>query len=111
MYKILKKDAKFEWTEAQQNAFKHLKSKAFSRLILKYPDFSKEFILTTDACNSVLGSVLSQWSVGKDLPVAYASSSLNNSETHYITSEKELLAIVWVTKYFLPIYKEERDDQ
>jgi len=47
-----------------------------------------------------LGAVLSQGPVGQDLPVAYANKSLNNAETHYTTSEKELLAIVWATKYF-----------
>jgi len=46
--------------------------------------------------------VLSQGPVGKDLPVAYASRSLNNAETHYTTNEMELLAIAWATKYFLP---------
>ena len=51
LYKLLKRDAKFEWTEAQENAFQHLKSKLVRRPILQYPDFSKEFILTTDASN------------------------------------------------------------
>ena len=46
LYKLLKKDAKFVWTEAQENAFQHLKSKLISRPILQYPDFSKAFILT-----------------------------------------------------------------
>jgi hypothetical protein len=69
---------------------------------LKYPDFSKEFVLTTDASNQGLDAVLSQGPIGKDLPVAYASRSLNSAETHYTTSEKELLAIVWSTKYFRP---------
>jgi len=76
LYKLLKKDAKFVWTEAQENAFQHLKSKLISRPILQYADFSKEFILTTDTSNSGLGAVLSQGPVGKDLPVAYASRSL-----------------------------------
>jgi len=102
LYKLLKKDAKFVWTEAQENAFQRLKSKLINRPILQYPDFSKEFILTTDASNSGLGAVLSQGPVGHNLPVAYASRSLNNIETHYTTSEKELLAIVWATKYFRP---------
>ena len=70
--------------------------------ILQYPEFSKVFVLTTDACNLGLGAVLSQGQIGKDLPVAYASCSLNKGELHYTTSEKELLAIVWATKYFRP---------
>ena len=58
--------------------------------------------MTTDASNHGVGAVLSQGPTGKDLPVAYASRSLNRAETHYTTSEKELHAIVWATKYFRP---------
>jgi len=102
LYKLLKRDGNFEWAEAQENAFQYLKAKLVSRPILQYPDFSNEFVLTTDASNCGLGAVLSQGPVGKDLPVAYASRSLNSAETNYTTSEKELLAIVWATKYFRP---------
>ena len=100
LYKLLKKDAKFVWTKAQENAFQHLKSKLIIRPILQYPDFSVEFVSKTDTSNSGLDAVLSQGPVGRNLPVAYASRSLNNAETHYTTSEKELLAIVWAAKYF-----------
>jgi hypothetical protein len=62
--------------------------------ILQYPDFTKEFIQTTDTSNDGLGAVLSQGNVGRDLPIAYASRSLNKAEANYSTSEKELLAIV-----------------
>jgi hypothetical protein len=102
LYKLLKKVAKFEWAEAQENAFQRLKFKLIKQPILQYPDFSKEFVLTTDASNQGLGAVLPQGPFGKDLPVAYASRSLNNAESHYTTSEKELLAIIWATKYFRP---------
>jgi len=102
LYKLLKRDANFEWAEAQENAFQHLKAKLVSCPILQYPDFSNEFVLTTDASNRGLGAVQSQGPVGKDLPVAYASRSLNSAETNYTTSEKELLAIVRATKYFGP---------
>jgi hypothetical protein len=42
LYKLLKRDAKFEWTVAQENAFQH-KSKPVSRPILQYPDFSRVY--------------------------------------------------------------------
>jgi hypothetical protein len=69
---------------------------------LQHPDFSKEFILTTDASNQGLGAILSQGEIGKDLPVVYASRNLNKAEKKYTTSEKELLAIVWGVKHFRP---------
>ena len=100
LYKLLKKDANFVWIKAQESALQHLKSQLINRHILQYPDFSKEFILATDASNSGLGAVLSQGPVGSDLSVAYASRILNNAETHYTISEKELLPVVWTTKYF-----------
>jgi len=75
LYKLLKKDTKFEWAVAQENAFQHLKSKLTKQPILQYPDFSKKFVLTTDTSNQELGAVLSQEPIGKDLPVPYASRS------------------------------------
>lgn len=70
--------------------------------ILQYPDFSKDFILTTDASNFALGAVLSQGPNGNDKPICYASRTLTESEQNYSTIEKELLAVVWATKYFRP---------
>lgn len=70
--------------------------------ILQYPDFNKEFILTTDASNFAIGAILSQGPIGSDRPISYASRTLNESEINYSTIEKELLAIVWATKYFRP---------
>ena len=98
LHKLLKKDAKFIRTVDEEHAFERLTC----RPILQYPDFSRKFVLTTDASNTGLGAVLSQGPPGKDLPVAYASRSLNKAEVNYTTSEKELLAIVWATKYFRP---------
>jgi len=70
--------------------------------VLQYPDFSKEFILTTDASNVALGAILSQGPIGSDKPICYASRTLNKTEQNYSTIEKELLGIVWATKYFRP---------
>ena len=102
LHKLLKTGVNFEWKVEQEHVFQHLKAKLTSQPILQYLDYSKEFVLTMDTSNIGLGAVLSQGLLGKDLPVAYASRSLNKAKINYSTSEKELLAIVWVARYFRP---------
>ena len=82
------------WEENQEIEFRTLKQKLMSQPILQYPNFSRDFILTTDASNDGAGAVLSQGEIGKYLPIAYASRSFNKAEKNYRTVEKELAAIV-----------------
>ncbi len=100
--KCLKKGAKINHDEEFINCFKMCKNLLTNEPILQYPDFSKPFNLTTDASNLALGAVLSQGPIGQDLPIAYASRTLNDSECNYSTIEKECLCLVWATKYFRP---------
>jgi len=60
LHKLIKKDAKYVWEESHDVAFHTLKQKLTSPPILQYPDFSREFIVTTDASNDGAGAVLSQ---------------------------------------------------
>lgn len=102
--KLLKKDVQFRWTTEQQTAVNTLKQKLVSVPILQYPDFSREFILTTDASGFAIGYILSQFNsdANFDLPIAYASRTLNHAESNYNTTERELLAIVWSINHFRP---------
>lgn len=97
---LLKKDEKFNWGEPQQKSFNKFKRILTNKPILQLPDFSKEFILTTDASDYAIGSILSQGEIGKDLPISYASRTLNQSEINYSTTEKECLSIIWSVKHF-----------
>lgn len=99
---LLKKDIKFQWLSEQEKAFETLKYKITTAPILQYPDFSKPFLLTTDASNYAVSAILSQGKINKDLPIAYASRTLNKSEGNYSTTEKECLAIIFGTKVFRP---------
>lgn len=99
---LLKKDAPFNWNASCLESFESLKSKLCNAPILIYPDFTREFILTTDASNKAIGGILSQGTIGRDLPIAYASRILNKAELNYSTIEKELLAICWSVKHFRP---------
>ena len=99
---LLKEGIKFIWGTEQQDAFNTLKQILTSNSILQYPNFSREFVLTTDASKEALGAVLSQGDIGSDRPIAYASRTLNKAERNYSTTEQELLAIVWAVKQFRP---------
>lgn len=79
-----------------------LKEKLTTSPDLQYPDFTKPFVLTTDASGYAVGAVLSQGPIGNDLPIAYASRTFNQAESNYSIVEKELLAIVWACKHFRP---------
>ena len=91
---LLKKDVEFEWTDVQEHAFVTLKTLLCSEPLLQYPDFTRPFLITTDASKYAVGGILSQGPIGKDRPVAYASRLLNSAEQNYSTIEKELLAII-----------------
>jgi len=54
---LLKKD-KFLWTTKAQDAFKQLKQTMVSALVLRLPDFQKNFIWEIDASRMGMGVVL-----------------------------------------------------
>ena len=72
--------------------------------ILVYADFTKEFILETDACEHGLGAILSQKdNNGKLRVIAYASRTVRPAEARakYSSLKLELLALKWaVTERF-----------
>lgn len=98
----LRKGEKITHTPEFVSAFTRCKNILTSSHVLQRPDFSKKFVLTTDASNFAIGAVLSQGPIGKDKPIAFASRTLTKSEENYSTIEKELLAIDWACKYFRP---------
>lgn len=85
---LLKKDISFIWSELCQESFERLKAVLTKEPLLHYPDFCKPFSITCDASNYTIGCVLSQGEIGKDLPIAYASRTLNRAEQNYSTTEK-----------------------
>lgn len=99
---LTRNDRAFKWEDAQETAFTNLREILCKEPLLQYPDFSRPFVLTTDASGYAIGAILSQGDIGKDLPVAYASRKLSNVEERYSTIEKELLAIVYAVKHFRP---------
>jgi hypothetical protein len=99
MTNYLKKNSKLNINDPKYiDSFETLKTLLMNDPILKYPDFKETFTITTDASQFALGAILSQ----NNHPICYASRTLNDHEINYSTIEKELLAVVWATKYFRP---------
>ena len=93
---LVKKSApnKVLWSDGCNSAFNTLKKLLCSSPVLSSPDFSREFILQTDASDRAVGAVLSQVNeIGEEHPVGYFSRKLLPREERYSTIEKECLAI------------------
>ncbi|RDY13977.1 Retrovirus-related Pol polyprotein from transposon 17.6, partial [Mucuna pruriens] len=100
--KLLQKDVEFNFDQPYIEAFQELKSRLTSAPILQAPNWALQFELMCDASNSALGAVLGQ-RAGAGLPVhviAYASRTMDPAQQNYTTTEKELLAIVFVLDKF-----------
>ena len=70
-----------EWDDRCQASFEALKKLCSESPVLAYADYSKPFVLHTDASTTGLGAVLYQkQSDGKERVIAYASRSLNHAE-------------------------------
>jgi hypothetical protein len=87
---LLRKNTPFVWTCETQASFQALKDALVSAPVLALPDFSKEFVVETDASDNGIGAVLMQG----DHPIAFVSKPLGPFTRGLSTYEKEYLAIL-----------------
>ena len=103
LFALTHKDAIFQWDKKCQESFDHLKGLLMQAPLLVFPDFTKSFVLETDASGQGLGAVLSQQQEsGFTAPIAYASRTLQKHEQNYGTTELEALGVVWAVRHFRP---------
>ena len=101
LFALTKKGVVYEWTKQCQDVFERLKDLLTTSPILAFPNFSKGFLLATDASGIGLGAVLSQVQEdGSIRPIAYASHTLQKHECNYAVTELEALEVVWAVKHF-----------
>lgn len=60
LFNLTHKDGEFVWDGQCQDTFNHLKDLLVTAPLLVYPDFTKNFVLETDASGSGLGAMLVQ---------------------------------------------------
>ncbi|CAJ2638126.1 unnamed protein product [Trifolium pratense] len=90
---LLKKDC-FIWSENATSAFLNLKQALVTAPVLCLPDFTKKFVVETDASGTGIGAVLMQ----DHHPVAYISKSLGPKQQAMSIYEREMLAIVYAVQ-------------
>jgi ribonuclease HI len=101
IYKLLKKDVKFEWKEESKRAFETIKTAICEAPVLISPDYDKEFQIFSFASEDTIAGVLLQKNdQGHEQPIAYFSRALQNSELKYPMFEKQAYALVKSLKHF-----------
>lgn len=99
---LLKKGSRVEVSDRVARSVEECKRALCSAPVLKFPNFGRPFIISTDASGEAIGAVLSQVDESGDRPVAFASRKLKPAERRYSTIERELLGVVWAVDHFRP---------
>jgi hypothetical protein len=96
LYHLVGDDVRFVRSDQCEKTFEILKEKLTTAPTLAHPDYTRPFLIYTDASSNGLGAVLAQNDKeGKDHPIVYPSRTLNPAEAYYTITELECLAIVW----------------
>jgi hypothetical protein len=96
---LTKKNIQFEWSEDCEAAFQKLKQCFLGQPVLRNPDPTQQFAITTDASLVATGTILLQTDEnGAYHPCAYLSQSFNPAERNYQIYDRELLAVIRALK-------------
>ncbi|GFN96906.1 Pol polyprotein [Plakobranchus ocellatus] len=91
---------KVVWNSQCETSFARIQELLASYPILRLPDFTKEFVVRTDASDVGIGAVLLQAHNDKLMPCKYASRKLLPRETRYSTIEREALSVIFAVSIF-----------
>lgn len=101
VHKLLQKDKRWQWGEAQQVAFEKSKEMMQSAQVLVHYDPEKDIVLSCDASPYGVGAVLSHHMPdGTERPIGFTSRTLNAAEKNYSQLDKEGLAVMFGIKRF-----------
>ena len=101
---LTRKSVPFVWSAECQDAFEQLRDSLVQAPIMGAPDFSRPFVVRTDASFVGLGATLVQPRPdgGPPVVIAYASRTLRDCETRYSATSIECLGMKWATEQFRP---------
>nr|GEX32939.1 reverse transcriptase domain-containing protein [Tanacetum cinerariifolium] len=100
MTHLLEKNTPFVFFEDCIQPFQTLKKKLTEAPILIAPNWDLPLELMCDTSDFAIGAVLGQRHGKHFKPIHYASKTMNDAETNYTTTEKEMLAVVYAFEKF-----------
>jgi len=98
------KNEQFIWTDERNNAFLELKRMCSNYPVLHTPDWTKQFVMETDASGYALGVVIAQEFEDGIHPIAFHSRSLLPAEKNYDAHDKELTGVIFGFKCGHPLF-------
>ena len=96
LYDLTKKGVPFTWNEKCHEIFMQIRQTFNTDVVLRLPDYERQFLIDTDASDVGVGAVLSQIDdFGCERPLQFASRKLSKQEVKWPVRDKEALAIVY----------------
>jgi len=103
LIRLTQKEMIFEWDQACQTTFDHMKKRMTEASILRHFDQNREAILEIDSSDYVNDGILSQYDDEGTLhPMIYYSKNLSFAECNYEIYDKKLLAIIRAFEHWRP---------
>nr|GEU54953.1 reverse transcriptase domain-containing protein [Tanacetum cinerariifolium] len=100
MTHLLEKNAPFVFSNNCVQAFRTLKEKLTEAPILIAPNWDQPFELMCNASDFAVGAVIGKRIEKHFRSIHYTSKTMNEAETNYTTTEKEMLAVVYAFEKF-----------
>jgi hypothetical protein len=100
LFVLLMKNVEFKWTNSCQEAFNTLKHQLSIAPILRGPDWTLPFHISSDASYTTIGSVLGQEENHLPCAIYFISKNMTPAELNYTVIEKEFLAVIYAINKF-----------
>nr|GEX81481.1 reverse transcriptase domain-containing protein [Tanacetum cinerariifolium] len=102
MTHLLEKETPFVFSKDCIDDFETLKKKLTEAPILVVPDWNLPFEIMCDASDFAIGAVLGKRKTKHFQLIHYASKTMTETQFHYTTTKKEILAVVYAFEKFWP---------
>jgi hypothetical protein len=100
LFVLLTKNAKFKWTYSCQEAFNTLKHQLSIVPILRGPDWTLPFHISSDASDTAIGVVLGQEENHLPYAIYFINKNMTPAELNYTVTKKEFLAVIYAINKF-----------